>query len=276
MSDPRWRWAGLATWALPVYGALTLTGTVSRQPDPDTRFAAWSEYVTTDWFYASHIGASILGLAVGTLGVVGLGVTLAGGSRPRAALTAMVLHLFGAAIVFALFGVAAFVQPAIGHAFLDGDAAARGWHDDVFNNPRTLVPAAVGLLLFSAASILMAWSLADRPRIPRWTAWAYGLTGPFIGILGVMVSVLQPVGSTLLILSGALIAGRLTRPEATSAGPAPSIETNVGRQRRSELRRQPGGRATSFSSGRRRSSTGAPAPNATCTVIATGDTAGVK
>jgi hypothetical protein len=217
MNDSRLHWARLATWALPAYGALTLIGTVSQQPDPETRFEAWSEYVTTDWFYASHIGASILGLALGTLGVVGLAVVLSGASRPRAALSAMVVHLFGAAVVFALFGVAAFVQPAIGDAFLGGDATARDWYDEVFNNPRTLVPAAIGLMLFSAGSVLLAWSLAALPRIPRWLAWTYGLTAPFIGILGVMISVLQPIGSALLILSGVLIARRLTLPGASSA-----------------------------------------------------------
>ena len=152
---------------LPAYGVLTLVGTASQQPDPETHFEAWSEYVTTDWFYASHIGASILGLALGTLGVVGLGVALTDGGRPRAALGAVVLHVFGAAVLFALFGVAAFVQPAIGSAFLDGDDGARDWYADVFHDPRTLVPAATGLLLFSAASILLARALAeDEDSIP--------------------------------------------------------------------------------------------------------------
>jgi hypothetical protein len=226
MNDSRWRWAGHATWALPIYGALTLLSTVSQQPDPETRFEAWSEYVTTDWFYISHIGASIVGLALGTLGVVGLGVVLAGRNRPRAAVSAMVLHVFGAAVLFALLGVAAFVQPAIGHAFLGGDARARDWYDGVFNSPRTLVPAAAGLLLFSASSIIMAWSLADRPRTQRWLAWAYGLTAPFIGILGLMISVLQPIGSILLVATGVLIAaGRTAAGGAFTTPPAAATET---------------------------------------------------
>ena len=214
-----------ATWALPAYGALTLVGTASQQPDPETHFEAWSEYVTTDWFYASHIGASILGLALGTLGVVGLGVALTDGGRPRAALGAVVLHVFGAAVLFALFGVAAFVQPAIGGAFLDGDDGARDWYADVFHDPRTLVPAATGLLLFSAASILLARALADRPGIPRWLAWTYGATAPLIGILGLMIDVLQPIGSPLLIVAGSLIAARLTSPRTTDATPTPSAAT---------------------------------------------------
>lgn len=221
MSDTLPRWARTAIWALPVYGALTLTATVSQQPDPAADFPAWSAYVTTTWFYASHIGASILGLALGTLGVVGLGVVLAGGRRPRAALTAVTLHVLGAAVIFGLFGVAAFVQPAIGEAFLGGQAAAQGWYDAVFNSVRTLGPAAAGLLLFSAASVVMAWSLAGHPDVPRWLAWLFGLTGPFIGILGLMVSLLQPLGGGLLVLSGALLAVRLRPASGTDARARP-------------------------------------------------------
>ena len=222
MYDTLTRWARAGIWMLPVYGALTLVATVSQQPDPATAFRAWSEYVTTSWFYASHIGASVLGLALGTLGVIGLGVVLAAGRRPRAALTAVALHVLGAAVVLGLFGVAAFVQPAIGAAFLGGEAAAQGWYDAVFNSARTLVPAATGLLLFSAASIVMAWSLAGHPDVPRWLAWLFGVTAPFVGFLGLMVSVLQPVGAALLVVSGALLAMRLRRQPAGSEPRTPA------------------------------------------------------
>lgn len=217
MNNTLSRWARAAIWTLPVYGALTLTATVRQQPDPATDFSAWSEYVTTTWFYASHIGASMFGLALGTLGVVGLGVALAGGLRPRAALTAVALHVLGAAVVLGLFGVAAFVQPTIGEAFLGGETAAQGWYDAVFASARTLVPAATGLLLFSAASAVMAWSLAGHPNVPRWLAWLFGVTAPFMGILGLMVSVLQPLGGALLVVSGALLAVRL-RPVSPPPG----------------------------------------------------------
>src|SRR5690606_27373171 len=103
--------------------------------------------------------------------------------------------------------------------------SAREWYADVFDDPRTLVPAVIGLLLFSAASILLARALADRPGIPRWLAWAYGATAPLIGILGLMVDVLQPIGSTLLLVAGALIAARLTSPRTTDATPTPSAAT---------------------------------------------------
>lgn len=206
--------AGL--WLLPIYGALTLLATLTHQPDPATDFGAWSRYVTTDRFYASHLVASILGLGLGTLGVVALGVLLAGGRRPKAALTAISAHVLGASGVFALFGLAAFAQPAMGRAFLDGQTAARGWYDAMFNQPTTLVPALVALLIFSAAAPIMSAALAADRRVPRWAVIAFAAAGPMIGLFGVAVGLLQPIGSALLVISGSVIAARLTTGEVAT------------------------------------------------------------
>lgn len=225
MNDTLSRWATDAIWLLPVYGALTLVATATQQPDPATDFPAWSEYVTTTWFYASHLGASILGLALGTLGVAGLGVMLTRGRRPRAALVAVALHILGASVVLGLFGVAAFVQPAIGLASLGGQTGAEGWYEAVFGSLRTLVPAATGLTVFSAASVVMAWPLAAHAGVPRWVAVLFGATAPCIGLLGLAVDVLQPVGSLLLIISGVMIALRLRgarRAGAVARSPSPA------------------------------------------------------
>ena len=43
-------------------------------------------------------------------------------------------------------------------------------------------------------------------QIPRWAAITYGVSGVFIGILGIPVGVLQTIGSVLLIAAGAVIA----------------------------------------------------------------------
>lgn len=225
------RWATGAIWLLPVYGALTLVATVTQQPDPATDFRAWSLYVTTPRFYASHLVASILGLAIGTLGIAGLGVVLSRGSRPRAALVAVALHVVGAAFVLGLFGVAAFVQPAIGGAFLDGQTAAGGWYDAVFDSVRTLAPAAVGLLVFSAASVVMAWSLAAHRAVPRWVVASFAASAPFIGFLGLLVDVLQPIGSVLLMVSGSLLALRL-RGTARSSPASPPSQSRARSARR--------------------------------------------
>jgi hypothetical protein len=64
------RLARWGLWLVPVYGALLALATITHQPDYDTDFRGYAEYVTTDWFLVSHLGASIAGAALGILGVV--------------------------------------------------------------------------------------------------------------------------------------------------------------------------------------------------------------
>jgi hypothetical protein len=212
LNDAVERWVDRGLWLLPIYGGLTLVATWTHQPDPAVDLAAWSEYVTTGWFYVSHLLGSLLGLAIGTLGVVALGLRVAhDGRRPRAAMTAVVLHVVGAAVVLALFGVAAFVQPAMGEAFLAGQGAVQDWHAAVFDGSSTLGPALVGLVAFSSASVVTAWALRGVPRVPSWVAATYGVSAPLIGLFGVAVGVLQTVGSLALVVGGVSLAVRLRR-----------------------------------------------------------------
>jgi len=85
---PFGRMVRLGLWALPAWAVLLFYGTLSHQPPPQTRFAAWARYVTTPEFLASHLIGSIVGAAIGILGVVALAVFLAGHRRPRAAVWA--------------------------------------------------------------------------------------------------------------------------------------------------------------------------------------------
>lgn len=225
VSDPkRHRWVAIGLWLLPLHGLLTLVATFAQQPDPSGDFAAWSRFVTTSAFYWSHLIGSTLGQALGVLGVVALAVRLAGGRRGSAALAALVMTVMGSSVVFGLFGVAAFVQPAIGAAYLDGRLAASDWYDAVFG-VTLLVPALVGLIMYSSATVVMALALRTVERLPRWVAIAYGASGPCIGVLGVAVHALQTAGSLLLILSGIVVARRLatTPPEPAPADPAAPI-----------------------------------------------------
>lgn len=214
------RWARRGLWLLPVYGLLTLVATITHQPDPAVDFTAWSEYVTTPWFYVRHILFSSLGMAVGQLGFIALAVLLVRTSRPRLAVGAVAMQLLGGSIVFGLFGVAAFVQPTIGAAHLAGNAAASGWYDAVFDAPATLVPALVGALAFAVSSMLLAAALATHRELPRWVPWAFGASGALIGFLGIIVGALQTVGSLALIASSIVVIRALDpTPRAAQAVP---------------------------------------------------------
>lgn len=180
------RAARVGLWLVPVYGTLH----PARDPDP----SAGSVDRLPRLERVRHGGpvlrqsrvSSIVGLGLGTLGVVVLGVLLPSGQRPKTAPTAMVAHLLGASGVFALFGLAAFAQPAMGRSFA-GQTEARAWYDAVFTQPATLVPALVSLMIFSMAALTLGFALTAVPRVPWCAAIACGVSGPLIGALGVAV-----------------------------------------------------------------------------------------
>ena len=120
---PSARIVRLGLWALPAWAALLFYGTFTHQPPPQTQFTAWSRYVTTPEFLASHLIASILGAAIGALGMIALGAVLASRGRPRAGLWVMVTGVFANVVSAAVFGIAAFAQPAIGRDYLAGHTA---------------------------------------------------------------------------------------------------------------------------------------------------------
>jgi hypothetical protein len=103
-------------WALPVWAVLLFVSTLTHQPAYQTDFAAWSRYVTTDVFLVSHLVGSILGAGIGILGFTALSIALVRRDAPRLALWTLVTGTLGNTLTTAVFGVAAFAQPAIGRA----------------------------------------------------------------------------------------------------------------------------------------------------------------
>src|SRR5437879_5442850 len=79
------RTARWGAWALPVWSVLLFLATATHQPDPRTDFAEFARYVTTTQFLISHIVASIIGAAIGVLGLLALFTFLA--LRVRSGLT---------------------------------------------------------------------------------------------------------------------------------------------------------------------------------------------
>src|SRR5262252_4912164 len=112
------RAARLGVWALPVWAALLCVGTLKEQPHWQTQPAAWSRFVTTPEFLASHLVASILGAAIGALGMVALGAVLARRGHPAIGLATMVTGVVANVLTASAFGVAAFAQPALGRNYL--------------------------------------------------------------------------------------------------------------------------------------------------------------
>ena len=204
MTDVRLeRYARVLVWAAPIWAVLLFIGTLDHQPPPQTAFAEYARFITTATFLASHLVASILGAAFGTLGFAALFVILV--QRGAGALT-----------------VWAFAQPAIGRMYLAGATAqAVALQDDIYGIPlfATALPGVVlltvGLVLFGIATARAVW-------LPRWVGITLAVSAPLFGILGfILADVVQSVGAAGLIvctLAIAVFAGRGSRAESVRYG----------------------------------------------------------
>src|SRR5215207_6422484 len=105
------RWIGIGLLGLPLYGALTFWSSIDPQPDPNTRFEAWSRYVTTDHYVLTHLFGSILGLILAIFGTFALGAYLTRSRAGRLGLMAMVITVLGSALFLTGMGVSAFAAP---------------------------------------------------------------------------------------------------------------------------------------------------------------------
>jgi hypothetical protein len=210
-------------WALPTWSILLFLATLTHQPPYKTEFRAWSRYVTTDSFLASHLVGSIAGAAFALLGFMALSVLLVHRGAPKLAVWALVTATFGDVAVVAVFGAAAFAQPAIGRAYLSGHAVAVPLYDDVNGTP-LLVTALSGVLLLSTGLILYGVGVLRTRLVHPAAGWLLIVGGPLFAIVGVVLAdVVQSVGAALLMLGTGWIALR-----------APADETDPLRQRSHE------------------------------------------
>jgi hypothetical protein len=215
MNDRLGTWARTVVWALPVYGVLLAAGAITQQPDYRTDFAAYANYITTSTFLASHVMASIAGAAVGLIGMTALFV-LTEHASPKRARWGFVSSAFGQIGLASIFGVAAFAQPAIGRAFLDGErVVAEAINADVYGGP-LFATAALSLLSFVAGGILLGGAARRVGMWPRWAGVTFA-TSITVFAIGVVVEVpfLQPLAAIGLTVAGVTIARAAGVPDRT-------------------------------------------------------------
>lgn len=203
-----WRWAAAALWLLPVHALLLALSTLTHEPDHAEDFEAWSEYVTTDQFLVSHMVASVLGAALGLVGLLGALVLLWQGPRAARALIGVALTVVGNVAYGALFAIAAFAQPAMGRFFLDGDGGMRDFYDEVYAAP-LLTTFAIGSLAWLAGAALVGSAVAGTASSLRWPGYVYGGAILLFPITGFTVQVLQPVCGLVAAGAAVVIAQRL-------------------------------------------------------------------
>lgn len=203
------RWARRGVWALPLYALLLAISTITHQPDYTTDFAGYADYVTTDRFLVSHLFASILGSALGVLGAVALGVLLTSSRAARPAMLGVICTVVGNVLFTAIFAAAAFAQPAIGQAWLDGaHDVAESVNSDVYG-PSLFATFAVGAPLFIAGAILLGIAVRRYDHQLRWLGLGYAVFLPLFAITGFLIDFMQPVMGAALAVTTFLLARRL-------------------------------------------------------------------
>lgn len=212
----------LGAWALPAFGVLLVLGTLTHQPDVTADFPAYAEYVTRDVFLASHLLASIVGAALGIVGTASLALLVAArrGQDGRVLLGAAlssVAHVLNTA----LFGVAAFAQPAIGRAYQDGVTAAVDVNRDVYG-PELGGTAAAALLLWTAGAVLIGTALRRTDPGLRGPGLAYAITLPVFFVSGLPGGPVQPIAGAAFTVVAVLVVRRLTRRSARQAASVPA------------------------------------------------------
>lgn len=197
-------------WALPIWAAMLFLSTLTHQPDPQTAFRDFADYVTTNGFLYSHLFNSILGAAIGSIGVIGLMLYLQDSSMAGRAITGMVATVAANIIASSLFGVAAFAQPAMGRLFQAGQENALEYYNNVYAAP-LLLTALVFVLLFIAGGVLTGIAIARCGRFPRWTGWIYAVTTPGFVLSNFLLPVGQSVSSALLFVATLVVAWSVVR-----------------------------------------------------------------
>lgn len=213
------RLTGAGLWLLPVYALLLTLSTVSHQPDSEAAFGDWSRYVTTDVFLASHMVGSILGAGLGLVGLVAALLLLVRGPAATTAMIGIAMTLVGSTLLTALFGVAAFAQPAIGRAHLDGGQGMQALYNDDVNGVPLFATFGVGALLFIAGALLFGRAVARTSPDLRWPGYAYGIGLTLFVISGPPGLILQPVGGAIATAAAVMIALRLPQADATARAP---------------------------------------------------------
>ena len=210
-------WARRSIWLLPVWGLLLVLSTLTAQPDFETDFEGYARYITTTPFLLSHLLASIGGAAFGCIGAVALGVHLATSRAARMALWGMAAFAASQVVTSSVFGVAAFFQPAVGRAYLEGQqAVARAINSEVYDAVEVFAVVGVGILLMMAGAVLLGWAAARAGVGPAWAGVLFAVGVPVFAIGGQIFNIVHTVAGLAIVISSAVLARAVTARRAAA------------------------------------------------------------
>jgi hypothetical protein len=199
------RWIGIGLVGLPFYGALTFWSSLNPQPDPNTRYEAWSHYVTTDHYVLTHVFGSILGLILAIFGTFALGAYLTRSRAGRMGLVAMVITVLGSALFLPGMGVSTFAAPEEGQAYLAGIEGLA----ELPTSSADIALAATSLLvvvLLFVGNVLLGVAVWRSETLPKWAGAFWAAAPVFMYPLGlVYAATIGPASTPPTVLVGALL-----------------------------------------------------------------------
>ena len=213
-------WSRRTAWLLAVWAVFLAASTVTHQPDFRTDFGAYADYVTTTPFLLSHLVLSILGGGLGIVGAAALAVLVAGGSRGRTGLRGFGLFALGNTFATAVFGVAAFFQPAIGRAFRDGVSASPAINEDVYGAVLNGT-VFIGTVAMAVGTAWLARAVAAADAgVPQWATRTMMWSLPPFVLTGIVGLPVQPLFAVALAVSIAVSLRRLggAEPDLSASG----------------------------------------------------------
>ncbi len=229
------RWIGVGLLGLALYGALTFWTALDPQPDPNTEYEAWAQYVSTNYYVLKHLFASILGMVFALFGTIALGAYLARSRAGRLGLVAMVITVLGTALFLTVGGVSTFAVPEQGQMQVLGIEEYRNM-PPILAETLMMATFGVGFLLMLVGNVLLGVAVWRSGTLPRWAGvlWALGSSLPVLGMLYALLPIgadstplAVPAGAVLLVISGAWMAWSvLSRPsaQAVAVGAQPRVQ----------------------------------------------------
>ncbi len=215
------RAARFGLWALPAYGVLLGLSTVTHQP-PVSDFDAYARYITTDIFLVSHLGASIFGAGLAILGAIAATAFLVGGPAARTAVVGLVLTTITNVFMAAAFGSAAFVQPGIGRAHLNGVDGMAAINADTAYGPAFFATALSASFFLVVSAVVLGAAIARTSPLLRWHGIAYAVLVATFTLSGFAFQPVQAYAGFALAAATGALALRLSRAvpaEAPTASP---------------------------------------------------------
>lgn len=201
-------------WTLPLSGVLGLVALISRYgtPNPSVDPRAAARAASSPGYFAAQFVGNVLGLTLLIFGILALTAYLSYSRTRGLALTAMVLSVFGVALVLSALGVTTYALPAIGRAYLSGQEDAIAIANAIFSNTLRSAIFIPVFVLYSAGFILFGVAIWRSGTLRKGAAISLGLHAPLVS------SFIRPqptfgvvLGASLFILGGVLVALDVSR-----------------------------------------------------------------